>query len=63
METLLPSRRGMRGFTQIPELTKVLRENVTITVGGQPEKVTVQQALLLRLTGQHEVPCKHLVGP
>jgi hypothetical protein len=31
------------------ELTKVLRENVTITVDGQREKVTVQQALLLRL--------------
>jgi hypothetical protein len=31
------------------ELTKVLRENVTITVDGQPEKVTVQQALFLRL--------------
>ena len=34
------------------ELTKVLRENVTITVDGQPEKVTVQQALLLRLRDQ-----------
>jgi len=31
------------------ELTKVLREKVTRTVDGQPEKVTVQQALLLRL--------------
>jgi hypothetical protein len=31
------------------ELTKVLREKVTIAVDGQPEKVTVQQALLLRL--------------
>ena len=31
------------------ELTKVLREKVTITVDGQREKVTVQQALLLRL--------------
>jgi hypothetical protein len=31
------------------ELTKVLRERVTITVDGQPEKVTVQEALLLRL--------------
>ena len=34
------------------ELTKVLRENVTITIDGQPEKVTVQQALLLRLRDQ-----------
>ena len=34
------------------ELTKVLRENVTVTVDGQPEKVTVQQALLLRLRDQ-----------
>ena len=34
------------------ELTKVLRENVTITVDGQQEKVTVQQALLLRLRDQ-----------
>ena len=31
------------------ELTKVLRENVTITVDGQQEKVKVQQALLRRL--------------
>jgi hypothetical protein len=31
------------------ELIKVLRENVTITIEGQREKVTVQQALLLRL--------------
>ena len=31
------------------ELTKVLHENVTVTIDGQPEKVTVQQALLLRL--------------
>jgi hypothetical protein len=31
------------------ELTKVLGENVTVTVDGQPEQVTVQQALLLRL--------------
>lgn len=34
------------------ELTKVLRENVTITVDGQREKVTVQQALLRRLRDQ-----------
>jgi Family of unknown function (DUF5681) len=34
------------------ELTKVLRENVTITVEAQHEKVTVQQALLLRLRDQ-----------
>jgi hypothetical protein len=34
------------------ELTKVLRENVTITVEGQQNKVTVQQALLLRLRDQ-----------
>jgi hypothetical protein len=34
------------------ELTRVLRENVTITGDGQPEKVTVQQALLLRLRDQ-----------
>jgi hypothetical protein len=31
------------------ELAKVLREKVTITVDGQPEKVSVQQALLRRL--------------
>ncbi len=31
------------------ELTKVLHENVTVTIDGQSEKVTVQQALLLRL--------------
>jgi len=34
------------------ELTEVLHENVTVTVDGQPEKVTVQQALLLRLRDQ-----------
>jgi Family of unknown function (DUF5681) len=34
------------------ELTKVLRENLTITVDGRQEKVTVQQALLLRLRDQ-----------
>ena len=34
------------------ELTKVLRENVTVTIDGQSEKVTVQQALLLRLRDQ-----------
>ena len=31
------------------ELTKVLREKVTLTQDGQPEKVTVQEALWLRL--------------
>jgi hypothetical protein len=34
------------------ELTKVLREKVTVTIDGQPAKVTVQQALLLRLRHQ-----------
>ena len=34
------------------ELTKVLRENVNITVEGQQKQVTVQQALLLRLRDQ-----------
>ena len=34
------------------ELTKVLREKVTIAVDGQQEKVTVQQALLRRLRDQ-----------
>jgi hypothetical protein len=34
------------------ELTKVLRENVAITVEGQQKKVTVQLALLLRLRDQ-----------
>jgi Family of unknown function (DUF5681) len=34
------------------ELTKVLREKVTVTIDGQPAKVTVQQALLLRLRDQ-----------
>ena len=31
------------------ELTRVLRETVTVTIEGQSERVTVQQALLLRL--------------
>lgn len=34
------------------ELTEVLHENVTVTRDGQPEKVTVQEALLLRLRDQ-----------
>lgn len=34
------------------ELTKVLHENVTVTVDGQQERVTVQEALLLRLRDQ-----------
>ncbi len=31
------------------ELTRVLRETVTVTIDGQSERVTVQRALLLRL--------------
>ncbi len=31
------------------ELTRVLHDTVTITVDGEPQQVTVQQALLLRL--------------
>jgi hypothetical protein len=34
------------------ELTKVLHEKVNVTMDGQPEKVTVQEALLLRLRDQ-----------
>jgi hypothetical protein len=34
------------------ELTKVLREKITITIDGQQEKVTVQHALLRRLRDQ-----------
>ncbi len=34
------------------ELAEVLHENVTVTVDGQREKVTVQRALLLRLRDQ-----------
>jgi hypothetical protein len=34
------------------ELTKVLQEKVNVTMDGQPEKVTVQEALLLRLRDQ-----------
>jgi hypothetical protein len=34
------------------ELTRVLRENVTITVDGELQRVTVQQALLKRLRDQ-----------
>ena len=47
-----PKGRPPRKPDVYSELTKVLRENVTITVDGQPEKVTVQQALLLRLRNQ-----------
>ncbi len=34
------------------ELTRVLRETVTVTIEGEPERVTVQQALLIRLRDQ-----------
>lgn len=34
------------------ELTKVLRENVTIKIEGQDHQITVQQALLMRLRDQ-----------
>ena len=47
-----PKGRPPRKPDVYSELTKVLRENVTITVEAQPEKVTVQQALLLRLRDQ-----------
>ena len=47
-----PKGRPPRKPDVYSELTKVLREKVTITVDGQPEKVTVQQALLLRLRDQ-----------
>ncbi len=47
-----PKGRPPRKPDVYSELTKVLRENVTITVDAQPEKVTVQQALLLRLRDQ-----------
>ena len=47
-----PKGRPPRKPDVYSELTKVLRENVTVTIDGQPEKVTVQQALLLRLRDQ-----------
>ena len=47
-----PKGRPPRKPDVYSELTKVLREKVTVTIDGQPEKVTVQQALLLRLRDQ-----------
>jgi Family of unknown function (DUF5681) len=47
-----PSGRPPKKPDLYSELTKVLRENVTIITDGQPETVTVQQALLLRLRDQ-----------
>jgi hypothetical protein len=44
-----PNGRPRKKPDVYSELTKVLRENVTIIIDGQREKVTVQQALLLRL--------------
>jgi hypothetical protein len=47
-----PKGRPRKQPDRHSELTKVLREKVTITVEGQQKKVTVQQALLLRLRDQ-----------
>jgi hypothetical protein len=47
-----PKGRPPRKPDVYSELTKVLREKVTVTIDGQPEKVTVQRALLLRLRDQ-----------
>jgi hypothetical protein len=47
-----PNGRPRKKPDLYSELTKVLREPVTITIDGQPETVTVQQALLLRLRDQ-----------
>lgn len=47
-----PNGRPRKKPDLYSELTKVLRDNVTITLEGQSEKVTVQQALLFRLRDQ-----------
>jgi hypothetical protein len=47
-----PKGRPPRKPDVYSELTKVLREKVTVTIDGQAEKVTVQQALLRRLRDQ-----------
>ncbi len=44
-----PNGRPRKKPDLYAELTRVLRDTVTVTIDGEPERVTVQQALLLRL--------------
>ena len=44
-----PKGRPRRKPDLYTELTRVLNETVTVTIEGEPRRVTVQQALLLRL--------------
>ncbi len=44
-----PNGRPRKKPNLYTELKAVLRESVTVTIEGEPEPVTVQQALLLRL--------------
>ena len=44
-----PNGRPRKKPDLYAELTAVLKEKVTVTIEGEPRRVTVQQALLLRL--------------
>jgi len=44
-----PNGRPRKKPDLYTELTAVLNEKVTVTIDGKPQRVTVQQALLLRL--------------
>ncbi len=44
-----PNGRPRKKPDLYAELTRVLRDTVTVTIDGEPERITVQQALLLRL--------------
>ena len=47
-----PNGRPRKKPDLYTELTRVLNEKVTVTGEGEPQRVTVQQALLLRLRDQ-----------
>lgn len=47
-----PNGRPRKKPDLYSELTKVLHENVTVTIDGESKRLTVQQALLMRLRDQ-----------
>lgn len=47
-----PNGRPRKKLDLYTDLTRVLNEKVTVTIENEPQRVTVQQALLLRLRDQ-----------
>lgn len=47
-----PNGRPRKKPDLYTELRRVLNENIAVTIEGEPQRVTVQQALLLRLRDQ-----------